>query len=779
MTTTTSYSERGRFLGLYKSTFRRNIGFFALLCTVIGIFYPFQYAMEAFKSVDLAAEAIRYDNPYYQYSLGGLGLNYTGISAFFFSAIMLVAPLVLALVLNGYMHSKKAADVYHALPLRRETLLGVNFAVAMSMLWIPVIVSNLLISLLQIAKFGFDAGTFGYLWLDMLGWFAASATIYMVTAFVSVCVGTVFDAFVFACTLLISGPVLSGLFVGLCSEFLYGFTASDAFMRIIFLLSPLTLMPARFAFENPYAGIAPLSRSVDEISALTESNIAILVYLLLAAAFFFVTMKLYRKRPSETAETTTSKGILQILIKLIGTMISGICVGFVFYAISYPRGQMPFVMWTIIGGILAYAIIEVILNRGFKTLVKSLPLGVLMVAVTVGGTLIPMTGAFGYETRVPDTAKVTSAEINYTGRYDGYAVRVGPDIDYDGDLRTNSLRTVTLTDPQAIDAIRAFHTDAVAKGYDRAGYMEDSDVPVMWTNTEITYRLQGGGKLTRTYNAVDAETMSKLAPLETNAEFLTQRHPAFFTDPANIIEWEISDLYGKNRVKHLLSPADSSALLEAIRTDLSAMTLDELRYPTETPVAYLSFTANLPKTPAERAARSGQFLISSEKQQTYQFLKQKGLLSGIEVDLDDCVAVSAIVDNGAGGGRYRNNYSAIAQMSPGDYQFSAQELEYTRENIRSERENWTEEAERIGMEEFLQSRGRYEVTALFENPGDIQAMADAMVGSYAVGEPLVYANFYFDGAATGTPVLVPLSRLPEHMRSQFEMETFLKGSIAP
>ena len=148
MTTTTSYSERGRFLGLYKSTFRRNIGFFALLCTVIGIFYPFQYAMEAFKSVDLAAEAIRYDNPYYQYSLGGLGLNYTGISAFFFSAIMLVAPLVLALVLNGYMHSKKAADVYHALPLRRETLLGVNFAVAMSMLWIPVIVSNLLISLL-------------------------------------------------------------------------------------------------------------------------------------------------------------------------------------------------------------------------------------------------------------------------------------------------------------------------------------------------------------------------------------------------------------------------------------------------------------------------------------------------------------------------------------------------------------------------------------------------------------------------------------------------------
>ena len=80
---------------------------------------------------------------------------------------------------------------------------------------------------------------------------------------------------------------------------------------------------------------------------------------------------------------------------------------------------------------------------------------------------------------------MTSAEINYTGRYDGYAVRVGPDIDYDGDLRTNSLRTVTLTDPQAIDAIRAFHTDAVGKGYDRAGYMEDSDVPVMWTNTEI------------------------------------------------------------------------------------------------------------------------------------------------------------------------------------------------------------------------------------------------------------------------------------------------------
>ena len=48
------------------------------------------------------------------YSLLGLGRNFTPTSAFFYTAILLIVPLVLALHLNSYMHSKKASDVYHA-----------------------------------------------------------------------------------------------------------------------------------------------------------------------------------------------------------------------------------------------------------------------------------------------------------------------------------------------------------------------------------------------------------------------------------------------------------------------------------------------------------------------------------------------------------------------------------------------------------------------------------------------------------------------------------------
>ena len=129
MTTTTSSSKPGRFRELYRDILHRNRGYLWLYSALVAVCYPLLFALEAFKRVD-PAEAARIQayapetlaqNPMYFYSFEGLGCNFAGVSIVFFLMIALLAPMILALVLNSYMHSKKASDVYHAIPVSRGT----------------------------------------------------------------------------------------------------------------------------------------------------------------------------------------------------------------------------------------------------------------------------------------------------------------------------------------------------------------------------------------------------------------------------------------------------------------------------------------------------------------------------------------------------------------------------------------------------------------------------------------------------------------------------------
>ena len=101
MITTTSSSECGRFWGLYRSTLRRNRGYFSLLCALMAFFYPVQYLLEV--AAPPSRTTALFSDPMDYYTLLGLGKNYTFLSAVFFTGLMLAAPLILGLLLHGYM----------------------------------------------------------------------------------------------------------------------------------------------------------------------------------------------------------------------------------------------------------------------------------------------------------------------------------------------------------------------------------------------------------------------------------------------------------------------------------------------------------------------------------------------------------------------------------------------------------------------------------------------------------------------------------------------------
>ena len=336
MTTTTSSSKPGRVRELYRVILHRNRGYLWLYSALVAVCYPLLFALEAFKRVD-PAEAARIQayapetlaqNPLYFYSFEGLGCNFAGVSIVFFLMIALLAPMILALVLNSYMHSKKASDVYHAIPVSRGTLLTANAAVGMTIVGLPLAASNLFIMAVQIAKFGFLPDVTAYLWLDALGWMICGFAIYAVTTFVSVCVGTVFDTFVLSGTLLLAAPVLSALGLTVTELFLFGWSAGVDALTFVTRLSPVTLMIERFAIADGTLGASSPIRLFGP-GRLPGANLALLVWLALGLLIFLAAVRVYRRRRTEVAETTSSRGVLQALVKLAGTAVCGVTAGLI------------------------------------------------------------------------------------------------------------------------------------------------------------------------------------------------------------------------------------------------------------------------------------------------------------------------------------------------------------------------------------------------------------------------------------------------------------------
>ena len=776
MTTTTSYSDHARFKALYRSALRRSMGYFGLLSVLLLIFYPFQYAMKIFRELNESQQLRLAQGADLTevFNLVGMGRQFTAVSAVFYTMLVLLAPFVLALVLNSYMHSKNAADVYHSLPVRRETLLGVNTAVAMTIVTIPVLACNLLVILMQTVKFGFHPFLVGQILLDTAGWLICALFIYVLTTAVCTLVGTVFDSFTFSGILMAALPILMAIYTVLATMFLFGFQPSETFLQTLLDVCPLTLMPARMAFSD---FITPNGFSLltsEDTALLFRSNLAIVIYLLLSVALLFGAMRLYRHRGSETAETTTSKGILQTLVKFLGTAIGGIFIGMMFYAVNSEDGSTPemsFIMWSVIGSILIYSIIEIILNRGFKSLVKSLPLGVGMVAVVTASTLTVLLGGFGYENRIPDAGSVESLEINYMGRFSDYGDIMSAAKKEGTSQPLKSIQSVTLTDPDNIAAVLAYHQDVVDVKY-RQNRNSEGRNDIIYSNTNITYHLKNGKTFRRSYSGVTADSYVKLAPLEASAEFLAQTHPAFFTDPENVTRWTIANPFGTQKIEQIFSAEDSAAMLDAMKADLLAQTTDSLLHPTDQFLAVVSFDADLPAEGSERCAASGYFYVTSEQQRTWKILTQMGLTDQLQLDVSKCVAVVADAPDDIRA--YNSSRSAIYQVAPMQ-SFRFEDLENIIQQIADQKDPMEYATEYGKYEDYSYAKEYFgQNLHVFEDKALIAEMARNVVATGAINEPMVTLRFFIEGSPEGTMVAVPLDQLPQKVQLELRSDTSKK-----
>lgn len=783
MTTTTSYSKKDRFFGLYKSTLRRSAGYGAMFSALVFIFYPLQYILEIIEGRKAMA-IVAAGKPLSSFTeFIGIAENFTGVSAVFVTMLMMLAPIIFALLLNSYMQSHKAADVYHSLPVTRGMLMTANAAVAMTLIAVPVLVSDVIIAVVQTASFGFSAWLLGAIFIDSLCWLIMAFAVYALVSAVSTGTGTTFDTLIHSVTLLFALPALAGMFLLLAEMYLAGWSLPALATFDIFMLSPVLVMPARMVLSD--MSFDPLS-----VQMMLHSNIAVWVYLLLGVGLLTLGVWLYRRRHTEMAETTNSKGPLKNSVKLIGVMVCGIMSGMLFGMLT--GGQTGYIIWAIIGGMMTYAILEVILNRGFKTLIKSLPLGILMTALAVGSGLIMMNGGLGYETRVPATNDISAVEVSYTGRFDS-PIRIWND-----GAREQS--TVKLSDPPNIQAVTEFHRAVV----DITRTREEGRENVYYgrhTSVTVTYQLKNGKQMNRRYSA-PIEAAEKLIPLEVSPEFLEQTHPAYFIMGAQVGDWEFTDPLGTKTITRKFTAAESGELLAAIKADISAQTLEELKNPKPGIYALVSFDIPQPNDlgveseyeeamkpfladyPDGRFAYNGGFPVSDSSQASYKWLEAKGLISELETPIEECVGVVATATSDPYNYTNRSARPVMTVSSnSGDAKAVKDDLRYgsleeIKKRIADDKAYRAERGDAYGADtpfftETPRPDGRDSETVVFEAPEEIEALNGAIVHTVLMGKTYISAQFYFEGGAGWRTVLLDPRLLPQSILDKFIVINYL------
>jgi len=515
----------------------RNRGLVAFYTAMLFLSLPVPFALTVYNAHRRFAAGHWVGMTWFDHvknATAGASHLYNAFSAVFFTAVVALIPLVLSISMFSYMHSRRAVDVYHSLPLTRQELFLSNAIAAAVIMWVPLAAVFAVTGAISAIVPGMSAVL---LLKDLFFWASAMLAIFAIASFCATQVGTPQDQALFALVVSASAAGVALLLNLIASEHLYGYSIGDEFLNLIYRLCPFSLMIGRFiAVDAPYY---------------SDSNFAAIVWLLVSVALLLVSAWLYARRRSEQAEVLGNMGPLQIYVRLVGTIVGGIGIGFLIWnVLDIPASSKWILPCIVVGALSVYPIGDAILARRVRGPRQTLPMWLATAAIACLACAGVIFDPFGYAARVPDPAQVESV------RLDGLVTRYTPQ---------NNYRAIELCEPDSIETVVAAHREQVqARTGDRMRRMN------------VTYTLKNGKRLSRSYSGLCEETNRLFASLETNDEVLRATAAVFGLAPERVTKITVADAIDGTEAELNLSEIEKRRLLEALQIDLLAQPQSEL-----------------------------------------------------------------------------------------------------------------------------------------------------------------------------------------------------------
>ena len=421
----------------------------------------------------------------------------------FLTVLTVIVPMALSvlipIIVFRYLHSKKAIDTYHSLPVKRTTLFLGKFFAGLTIALVPALLGyglafaigmldNAGPSLNAYPGFSYEISTFAPRILP------STVTVYVFVIFVLVVCGTLWEALMYGMAMTFS---IAGICYSIPSlvEQLYGFGGGSGLSEWLISFTPFYFL---FSDIRDYRSVF---------------SIVVTVGLIMISLF------LYQNRKSENTGSSFS---FRFMFHIVSIFIS-VCLIFILYSLNNE------LISALILGFLAYFIMSVIANRGFKKLLPVL-LRTAGIIVFSAGFMIAFeaTGGFGYEMRLPDPEKIESVylrpiDVGDYGSYTdysqnnyyyplSYAKTVSRRIFSKGE---NTLKGYTSA--ENIKMVYQLHKNILQE--------KDKAVSDRQVTLNIEYRLKNGNIIRRKYWNISKEDFAQLVAINRTEEYLMLKYP--------------------------------------------------------------------------------------------------------------------------------------------------------------------------------------------------------------------------------------------------------------
>lgn len=387
----------------------------------------------------------------------------------FYMAVHLMIPVIASVSVFRYLQGSSSVAVFHAMPFSRARLLHTNAVSGLILVLLPILANGLILLLIARPALINAQSTILAERIDVftraavLGWVWQSIVIvlfiYAISLFAGLVTGNPLMHFLSAIGFNFLVPGLYAIFTYYFTTYLFGFISGEAWSKQLTSFSPYLKI-----FEGP------LSWQIT------------LVYLLVVAALYGITLFLYHRRRLERAGDPyvfqSMNLFMTYLIGFLGMSFLGV------YFTVFGKAWYYQYAGYLAGILLFFVIGQMIVQKTPRVFhlytLKHLGIYTLLAVIFIAGLEWDLTG---FESRIPAVDQIQRAKIT---TYFNYSMETNQD--FKG-----------YEDPENMQAIRAFHQEVLDQKSVLEANAKHMDYSVKMVSVPITYRLKSGGIIDRNY----------------------------------------------------------------------------------------------------------------------------------------------------------------------------------------------------------------------------------------------------------------------------------------
>lgn len=573
-----------------------------------------------------------------------INMSLTNLQPFFMSAHLMM-PITTAVIIFRYLQSTSSVTMMHSLPFSRIKLYTSNLISGLILIITPIIVNGII--LLIIAKPVYNiwqgdpettadainlftrSGVLNWMWESIL----IVLVVYAISVFAGLVTANSIMHFGTAIGFNFLIPSLYAIFVYYFSLYLYGFNLSGDWTSNCLSISPFLEV---FNYNSNINNF-PISHQV--------------YYILNAFILFVLSAFLYSRRKLEKAGESLA---FQFLIPIICYLIAffGMTLFGTWFSVLNGDNILYSYSGYLAGGVLFFIVGRMIVlktPRVFnKSMLKSFTVYALISIIFLTGLNFDITG---FETRIPATERIKSAEIKnsfmtdtITSGYSGF---------YSNSLAVRSEGNLKLFDESNIASIRNLHKEILNR---REAFDKNSDQMVQY-RTNLDYMLGKYTNFQRVYSVDyyfirDSKDLKNIyESLEYKSMFLLKN-----IDTDAIRDISFSDPMYSQGSKLVTNKMEISKIADLLDKDYLNETYEEfvnLNYPRA--YATINFRKTNPDT-GKTINNSINIPIKESYENTLTWLNEKGYLKGVVLE-NDMISHISLYYSGSNNSVYEEKFA--------------------------------------------------------------------------------------------------------------------------